>query len=478
MDSRQHADLFALCSKVIDIAERVTKPFLFSYTLKIESGLAYRSALAQIAEDDEYLFCFQQPARSNAGVYGLGVAFELCDHTMQRFAAIQRLWRRELKEALTFGELSDCPGSGLIAVGGFGFSAKQNKELPLRDIWRPFPAAALVVPEMSLAEFGEETSLTLTVVVAPGSSEVVLRDVLEQRWQRAMSWVVAAGKVSEGEKREQRKREMDSRSLHPTKTYMDAVRSATEKIADGVCEKVVLARVVCLEARESHQVCNVLANLQERFEDCFLFWVRREGVSFVGATPELLLRREGLRLTTMSLAGSIERGHNEQNDIGFAQTLLQSTKDRGEQSIVTEEIIHTLQPFSVWVTTLDEPAVIQLANIQHLATPIRAQLKQSTSTFELLAALHPTPAVGGQPRDQALAFIAELEHVERGWYASPIGWVDAHENAEFCVGLRSAVIDDRRAYCYAGVGVVAQSNPEKELAETELKLTAMVSALR
>jgi salicylate biosynthesis isochorismate synthase/menaquinone-specific isochorismate synthase len=197
----------------------------------------------------------------------------------------------------------------------------------------------------------------------------------------------------------------------------------------------------------------------------------------VAASPELLVRREGQRASAVALAGSTRRSADPAVDDHLGQQLMLSAKDREEQAIVARRIQHTLSQRSVWVAAAPDPVLVKVANIQHLATPIRAQLAEPTGVVELAALLHPTPAVGGEPRERALALIPALEGLDRGWYAGAIGWTDAAEDGEFCVGLRSALLRGEVARCYAGVGVVRDSDPAAELAETEIKLEALLPVL-
>jgi salicylate biosynthesis isochorismate synthase/menaquinone-specific isochorismate synthase len=197
----------------------------------------------------------------------------------------------------------------------------------------------------------------------------------------------------------------------------------------------------------------------------------------VGASPELLVRREGLRASTVALAGSTRRSADPAVDAHLGEQLLNSHKDREEQAIVTRRISRALRPHSVWVAAPDEPAIIRVANIQHLATPIRAQLTQPVSAIELAGLLHPTPAVGGEPHAVAAPQIPAFEGLDRGWYAGPVGWTDANEDGEFCVALRCALLRGAEARLYAGVGVVRESDPAAELAETEVKLGALLPVL-
>jgi salicylate biosynthesis isochorismate synthase/menaquinone-specific isochorismate synthase len=157
--------------------------------------------------------------------------------------------------------------------------------------------------------------------------------------------------------------------------------------------------------------------------------------------------------------------------------LLRSDKDREENAIVARTIVRALRPHSVWVTAAPEPALVRVANIQHLGTPIRAQLAAPLPAIELVGLLHPTPAVGGEPRERSLELIPALEGLDRGWYAGALGWTDSSGDGEFCVALRCALLRDREARLYAGCGIVRDSEPAAELAETEVKLQALLPVL-
>jgi len=241
--------------------------------------------------------------------------------------------------------------------------------------------------------------------------------------------------------------------------------------------KVVLAREVLVKASSAHDPAAVFGALREQFPSCFCFCCGTPEAAFLGASPELLLRRSGASLSTVALAGSTRRSSDPAVDDHLGEQLLRSAKDRREHEIVAERIARALRPHAVWLETAAEPEIVKVANIQHLATPIVAQLAEPRSAVELAGILHPTPAVGGEPRQNAARAISELEEMDRGWYAGPVGWMDATEDGEFCVALRSALLRDREARLYAGVGVVAGSDPAAELAETEIKLEALLPLL-
>ena len=208
-----------------------------------------------------------------------------------------------------------------------------------------------------------------------------------------------------------------------------------------------------------------------------MFAVGRGESTFVAASPELLVRREGQRASTVALAGSIGRSADPAVDDHLGERLLLSEKDREENAIVARRIARALRPLAVWVTAAPEPTLVRVANIQHLARPIRAQLASPVTAIELAGALHPTPAVGGEPREHACRLIPALEGLDRGWYAGAVGWTDTAGDGEFCVALRCALLRGPTARLYAGCGIVADSTPAAELAETEVKLGALLPLL-
>jgi salicylate biosynthesis isochorismate synthase/menaquinone-specific isochorismate synthase len=217
--------------------------------------------------------------------------------------------------------------------------------------------------------------------------------------------------------------------------------------------------------------------LREAFPSCFVFAVGRGDATFLAASPELLIRRDGQRASTVALAGSARRSADPAVDDHLGEQLLRSDKDRRENAIVARRIERALRPHAVWVTSPPEPGLVKVANIQHLGAPIRAQLRSHITAIELAGLLHPTPAVGGEPTATANALIPALEGMDRGWYAGAIGWSDGAGDGEFCVGLRSALVRGKHARCYAGCGIVLDSDPASELAETEIKLQALLPVL-
>ena len=231
---------------------------------------------------------------------------------------------------------------------------------------------------------------------------------------------------------------------------------AVELIRAGELDKIVLAREVRAHAAGPHDPGAVLGALREAFPACYCWCVGTPEAAFVGASPELLVRRDGSRAQTVALAGTTRRSADPAVDDHLGEQLLRNPKDRQEQAIVARRIERTLEPVSVWVTGADEPVLVKVQNVQHLATPIRAQLSDPLPAVELAGMLSPTPAVGGEPRDRALPLIPALEGLDRGWYAGAVGWTDLAEDGEFCVALRCALLRGPVAHLYAGGGIVAR----------------------
>jgi salicylate biosynthesis isochorismate synthase/menaquinone-specific isochorismate synthase len=255
------------------------------------------------------------------------------------------------------------------------------------------------------------------------------------------------------------------------------VARAVERIAAGEVEKVVLAREVRVHMPRPPEPGAVFDALRAGFPSCYCYLVGTPELAFVGASPELLVRRDGQRAQTVALAGTRRRSADPAVDRHLAEQLLQSPKDREEQAIVGRRIERALSPVSVWVAAADEPVVVKVQNVQHLATPIRAQLSEPLACVELAGLLHPTPAVGGEPSGRALPLIPALEGLDRGWYAGPVGWTDLAEDGEFCVALRCALLRGGVAHLYAGEGIVRESVGSEELEANEAKLQALLPLL-
>ncbi|MBF2065837.1 MAG: isochorismate synthase [Calothrix sp. C42_A2020_038] len=259
--------------------------------------------------------------------------------------------------------------------------------------------------------------------------------------------------------------------------FKASVLSALKAIKTGQFSKIVLASALDVYSTTSFNLLKSLSNLRQLHPNCYIFSTSNgKGQSFIGASPERLINVQERQLVTDALAGSAPRGKTPEEDAKNANLLLQSQKERHEHSLVMDFITQQLLKLGL-LPQVVAPRLRQLSNIQHLWTPIQAIVPASVHPLQIVAHLHPTPAVAGSERDIAMNKIQQYETFERGLYAAPLGWVDADGNCEFIVGIRSALIDGNRARLYAGAGIVAGSDPEKELAEIQLKFQALLKAL-
>ena len=262
--------------------------------------------------------------------------------------------------------------------------------------------------------------------------------------------------------------------LDPAIWRDEVVPFALRRIADGALTKAVLARELVLTTDRPLDPAAVVERLHTGYPRAALFLVD----GFVGASPELLVARRGDMVRAHPLAGTAARASDPVIDQRRTAELLGSEKDRWEHRITIDWLLDNLLPFCSYVDAEPEPSIVTMANVHHLGTKVDGRLTGNpASVLELVAALHPTPALGGSPQKEALSLIAELERSDRGCYGGPVGWVDGSGDGEFAVGIRSAQIDGTEARFFAGVGVVANSNPAAELAETQAKFRAMLGAL-
>jgi menaquinone-specific isochorismate synthase len=263
-------------------------------------------------------------------------------------------------------------------------------------------------------------------------------------------------------------------ALPAPSAWTAAVAEARDRIVAGELTKAVLARQLVITTDEPVDRSGLLGRLRRTFPTAILFAV--EG--FLGASPELLVGRMGDVVRAHPLAGTAARASDPTADARLAAQLLASDKDRGEHRITIDWLLDRLLDVCSYVDAEPEPSIVTLANVHHLGTLVEGRLSApAASVLELVAALHPTPAVGGDPQDRALAVIAELEPEGRGRYAGPVGWVDGAGNGQFAVGIRSAQVSGTQVRLMAGVGVVADSDPVAELAETRAKFSALLNAL-
>jgi menaquinone-specific isochorismate synthase len=259
----------------------------------------------------------------------------------------------------------------------------------------------------------------------------------------------------------------------PDVLWLEAVAEAVRRIQRGDLEKVVLARDYAVWSRQPFAARSLLHYLQGLFPQCHIFRVD----DLVGASPELLVRRTGDRFESLVLAGSAPSFADPDRDAEASRRLLESDKDLWEHELAVRSVRSAMGPLTEGATVAKRPQILRLDNVQHLATPVSARIREGHDALTLAAALHPTAAVGGTPTATAVKTIAELEGMDRGRYTGPVGWTDGRGDGEFAIALRCAEISGARARLFAGAGIVSDSLPEAELDETRIKLAAMMGAL-
>jgi salicylate biosynthesis isochorismate synthase len=475
LGERDRERLAAHLALALTRARRVGGEVLASISIALDADVDPSAVVCASRRPGEPWFAFEQPDRGRAALAALGEVISLQAGGDTRFASVADRWRA-LSATAVADPADDPAGGGPVAVGGFAFAPNGGGA----PHWRGFAPASLIVPEVALLRrergiqnAGDRRSAVRLTLAALARPDDLVEDLLARLERRV------------GELRSHSLPLLDPAptgrfllaSAMAPEHYEQAVARATELIRAGELEKIVLAREVQVHAPRAYDPAAVFGVLRREFPSCFVFCVGRGEATLIAASPELLVRREGHRVSTLALAGSSRRSADPAVDAHLGERLLRDESYREEHAIVARRIERTLRPHAVWVAAAPEPELARIANIQHLATPIRAQLAAPMDALELTELMHPTPAVGGEPRARAAPLIPALEGLDRGWYTGPVGWTDATGDGEFCVALRCALLRENVAHCYAGNGIVRGSEPAAELAETEVKLQALLPLL-
>ncbi|MBI2812712.1 MAG: isochorismate synthase [Opitutae bacterium] len=443
------------------LAKAAGRPQLVSISLLVDH-LDPLAVLESIFEPSELHFYAERPAQGFA-VAGAEAVLEFTATGPGRFAAAREHMADVLGNTIAVGPLDE-PFAG----PHFFFACSFADET---DGAAAFPALRLFVPRWQVARMGDSTVAVANLLITAAAPVDLIAAKVWKAHAKFRSFDYRSARRKDRPPAPEEAEELGG-------SYRTAVAQALEEIAREHYQKVVLARARRLRTSEEFHPLAVLNHLRQHYPACYAFSLANgRGQSFIGASPERLVRVAGGRMHTEALAGSAPRGESASEDAAFARGLLHSEKDRREHRLVLDAITSQLADLGLKLEHADQPRVLGLANVQHLHLPISATLPAGVHILDLVARLHPTPAVGGAPREAAVASIARLEAFPRGLYAGPQGWVDHRGGGEFFVGIRSALVDGRTATVYAGAGIVAGSTPEKEFAETELKFKALIEAL-
>lgn len=408
---------------------------------------------------------WMQPEAGVAFV-GVGEAWAARQSHEARFQVISVAWQMLIEGAII--ETGDAPReAGPLLLGGFGF----GDEPPESETWEGFEAGCMTLPALSLSTTPAGSWLTASLILEPdGVPPGTMVGSLDQTW----AFLSEAPVLPSGPARQS----LAVRGRTPdATTWKGSVARLAGAVGRGRLDKAVLSREITLEAASDIDITGVLRRLEASAPESTVFAFTRGPRTFIGATPERLVSLHGRELRTMAMAGSAPRAPDATEDATLAEQLLTSDKEREEHEVVVQMLREALAPVAVELDIPRRPEVVRFRHVQHLLTSISGRLTDDVDVLTLVERLHPTPAVGGMPRELALELIAEEEPHERGWYAGPLGWIGRDGDGEFVVALRSGVIEGAKATLYAGCGIVADSDPEREWDESSAKLQALGSAL-
>ncbi len=460
---RDAAAFAAFLGHCRDVARQKGRPQLANVSLRVRH-IDPLAVLQSIYEPGQLHGYLERPQTEEA-IAGAEAVLEKTASGPGRFAALREFAGEVLNNTIAIGDL-DAPMAGPFFFCAFAFDKDSADEA--------FPAARVFVPLWQVARRGGECLAVANVLVTPDAPvELLAKRVLAAHGK--FSVFDYAGIPDPGPA----PKVVDTTEADP-QAFEAGVTEALGRIEAGNYEKIVLARAVDVRADRPFQPLETVNRLRERFPSCYCFsFANALGGSFIGATPERLARvRDGV-LETEALAGSAARGQGAREDAHLAAALLSSEKDLREHGHVVASIRQRLEALGLSLELPAQPGLLKLANVQHLRTPIRAALNgEGPHLLDVAAALHPTPAVGGRPREQAVPDIPALEGFSRGLFAGALGGFDHRGEGELVVGIRSGFFQEETARLFAGAGIVAGSDPAREKLETDMKLRALQEAIQ
>ncbi|MGB7415474.1 MAG: isochorismate synthase [Thermosynechococcaceae cyanobacterium] len=462
-DRKSLHELFVTCQATAQSKEHAQ---VVSLSLEIPA-VDPLAALEHLQQPDQLHFYWEQRSQQTA-IAATEPVLQLQVDGPQRFTQAQNFICTSLVDTVRVGAL-DLPCAGPHFFCSFTFFDDTQRE------HRLFPAATVFLPRWQVARVQDQAVLVANLLVDAQTDLARLTDEVWHQWQQLKSLqgfslrpstdVSASGITA-------------APVLTETNRFTTAVANILQDIQAQGLQKLVLAHTLDVTASQPLSLCHALATLRDRYPDCYVFSVSNgQGQTFIGASPERLIELCDRNLVTDALAGSAPRGQTLAEDTDLGAHLLGNPKDNHEHQVVLDFIQSCLWDLGITSQVSSPPHLLQLPNIQHLRTLVTAKVPHHLHILEILEALHPTPAVAGAPQRIAQQQIRKHETFERHLYAAPIGWVDHQGNGEFTVGIRSALIDGCLTRLYAGAGIVAGSDPQRELAEIQLKLHTLLDAL-
>lgn len=346
--------------------------------------------------------------------------------------------------------------------GGAAFDPDQTGSGP----WADFQSLQFFLPRIQVTQLDDQSFLTIT---EPDSQSTTLEDTLQEVKRQLTDDEAVTRRIE---------LEVGELTRSVTKAEWNTqIQNVKDRITGNEVQKVVLAQTLTARVENELDEPRILENLERAHPDCYQFlYSPSESNTVFGSSPEQLVKRKGLTIGTGALAGSIERGTSPIEDEDLAHKLCSRAKDQQEHALVKDEIMSNIKPYCTAIFC-DNQRVRKLDSVQHLYTPIAGLLSKPVHILELVQSIHPSPAVGGIPPEEAAKIIKNTESDARGWYASPIGWFDFNGNGDFVVSIRSAVRHETEALLYAGAGIVKDSDPSLEWDEVQLKYQPVLDVL-
>ncbi len=421
------------------------------------------SALAFFAAGEKYKGerYFWQNREKTLTLVGLGHAHTIennAGHT--RFDEVAREWKQLTKNIVKEEDLQP------ILFGGFTFDP-QNE---IKGEWSAFPQSFFTVATFQLVIRHDKAFVSIHYITEEENSAHIFEQLRHER-----DHLIHAAQVKEV--KTYKKPVMTNHREPYKEEYLQSIQQVTDCIKAGDAQKVVIARSLALQFEEKVASPQILSHVIHEQPESYLFGLEHDDMLFFGASPERLVKVEEGQAFSSCIAGSIRRGQTSDEDKQLGQALLNDEKNRGEHHYVVEMISETFKKNCLNVKFPKQPKLLKIRDIQHLYTPVEGTLNDGATILQLVKDLHPTPALGGVPRQGAMEMIRTFEPMNRGLYAAPIGWVDADGNGEFAVAIRSAALLGDRAFLYAGGGIVGDSTPQSEYEETLVKFRPMLRAL-
>ncbi|WP_057761139.1 isochorismate synthase [Cytobacillus praedii] len=449
--------------KAIERAKALSKPVLVSEVQEIN----HIEPLTFFAAGHEPFlgerFFWKDPA-DETFIIGLGICKQIqSDQAADRFFLVEEEWKNFIKDGIINNPFH-LNGIGPLMFGGFSFDPYKEKT----KLWSKYSDSLFHIPKFMYSEINGRSFFT-TNIVCTQHDDLSLAEAV-QKERRTIFTALAADTYQE-------KYELINENEINPDQWKDTVAAVVNELKQGELNKVVLARETRLHFSQSIQLEQVLMNLFKLQRESFIFAFESNGDCFIGASPERLVKKSGSSFFTTCLAGSIARGKTDEEDRLLGDTLLADPKNIIEHEYVVRMIKEAMEEVCDEVTMPSKTQLLKTRDIQHLYTPVTGKAKKDTSLLLLVDRLHPTPALGGLPKEKAVEKIREVEELDRGFYGAPLGWVDYKGNGEFAVSIRSGLIQGDEASLFAGCGVVEDSNPESEYIETKIKFRPMLTAL-